>query len=168
MTPTKSGGCQCGAVRFRVTGTLGDASIGHCRMCQKAFGAFFAPLVSLSEATLEWTRGSPQRFASSNQASRLFCENCGTPLGYDAPDGLGLAIGAFDEPNTIVPERQWGMEAKLKCVATLNELPSSRTEEDLASAPFLADVVSNQHPDFDTVTWPISTISSDGYETNPK
>jgi hypothetical protein len=153
MTPTKSGGCQCGAVRFRVTGHLGDASICHCRMCQKAFGAFFAPLVSLGEATLEWTRGAPQRFASSNQASRLFCEKCGTPLGYDAPDGLGLAIGAFDEPSAIVPERQWGIEAKLKCVATLNDLPSSRTEDDMASAPFLADVVSNQHPDFDTDNW---------------
>ncbi len=153
MTPTKSGGCQCGAVRFRVRGPLGDATICHCRMCQKAFGAFFAPLVSLGEASLEWTRGNPQRFASSNQASRLFCEKCGTPLGYDAPDGLGLAIGAFDEPNTIVPERQWGMEAKLKCVATLDDLPSSRTEEDMASAPFLADVVSYQHPDFDTAKW---------------
>lgn len=154
MTSTKSGGCQCGAVRFKVNGALGDASICHCRMCQKAFGAFFAPLVSLGDATLEWTRGKPQRFASSNQASRLFCEKCGTPLGYDAPDGLGLAIGAFDEPNSIVPERQWGMEAKLKCVATLNDLPSSRTEEDMASAPFLAHVISNQHPDFDTDIWP--------------
>ena len=45
--PTYSGGCQCGAVRFRVEGPLGDASVCHCRMCQKAFGAFYAPLVSV-------------------------------------------------------------------------------------------------------------------------
>jgi hypothetical protein len=37
---SRSGGCQCGAVRFRVDGELGRASICHCRMCQKAFGAF--------------------------------------------------------------------------------------------------------------------------------
>ncbi|HET7714155.1 MAG TPA: GFA family protein, partial [Bauldia sp.] len=30
-----TGGCQCGAVRFRVA-ALGRASICHCRMCQKA------------------------------------------------------------------------------------------------------------------------------------
>ena len=151
---TQSGGCQCGVVRFTISGPLGEASICHCRMCQKAFGAFFAPLVSLGSATLDWTRGTPQRFASSNQANRLFCEKCGTPLGYDAPDGLGLAIGAFDEPSRIVPERQWGMEAKLACVAILDALPSSRTEEDMASAPYLAEVISNQHPDHDTATWP--------------
>ena len=43
LTPV---GCQCGAVRFRVEGTLDDASVCHCRMCQKAFGGFYAPLVS--------------------------------------------------------------------------------------------------------------------------
>ncbi len=32
-----TGGCQCGAVRFRAA-HLGRASLCHCRMCQKAFG----------------------------------------------------------------------------------------------------------------------------------
>ena len=115
---------------------------------------FYAPLVSQGDATLEWTRGVPQRFASSNHAKRLFCGKCGTPLGYDAPDGIGLAIGAFDNPASIVPERQWGTEAKLPYIAALDTLPSSRTEEDMASAPFLATVVSFQHPDHDTENWP--------------
>ena len=44
--PVYSGGCQCGAVRFHVEGTLGDASVCHCRMCQKASGNFYLPLVS--------------------------------------------------------------------------------------------------------------------------
>jgi hypothetical protein len=102
--PIYTGGCQCGAVRFRVEGALGDASVCHCRMCQKAFGSFYAPLVSVREAKLVWTRGAPKYFQSSNHASRGFCENCGTPLTYTAPDGVGLAIGAFDEPEGIVPK----------------------------------------------------------------
>jgi hypothetical protein len=149
-----SGGCQCGAVRFNITGALGDASICHCRMCQKAFGSFYAPLVSLGDATIAWTRREAQRFASSNQASRLFCEKCGTPLGYDAPDGLALAIGAFDDPSKIIPERHWGMEGKLAWHSILDGLPSSRTEEDMVSAPFLASIISHQHPDHDTENWP--------------
>ena len=48
-----SGGCQCGAVRFRVEGALGDASICHCRMCQKASGNFYQPLVSVRGAKLD-------------------------------------------------------------------------------------------------------------------
>ena len=58
-----TGGCQCGAVRFRIA-RLGRASICHCRMCQKAFGSFFGPLVTAKG--LEWTRGAPARFESSN------------------------------------------------------------------------------------------------------
>ncbi|MFA5952942.1 MAG: GFA family protein, partial [Hyphomicrobium sp.] len=70
---THSGGCQCGAVRFRVEGVLGDASVCHCRMCQKAFGGFYAPLVSVRGATLVWTRGAPKKFQSSSAAARGFC-----------------------------------------------------------------------------------------------
>lgn len=101
--PYYAGGCQCGAVRFRVEGKLGDASVCHCRMCQKASGNFYMPLVSVRGAHVTWTRGEPKRFQSSNVARRGFCADCGTPLTYEAPDGMALAIAAFDEPQGIVP-----------------------------------------------------------------
>lgn len=154
-TATATGGCQCGAIRFRVEGALGDASICHCRMCQKAFGGFYAPLVSVGSATLTWTRGQPARFASSNFARRGFCAACGTPLTYEAPDGIALAIGAFDHPEAIVPGVQFGVEGKLPYVDGLAALPNRHTVDDLAAAPFLNDVVTNQHPDHDTPEWPL-------------
>ena len=82
--PQYSGGCQCGAVRFRVEGALGDASVCHCRMCQKASGNFYLPLVSVREAKLTWTRGEPKRFRSSNHASRGFCAECGNAPGLQS------------------------------------------------------------------------------------
>ena len=108
-----SGGCQCGAIRFRVEGTLDDASVCHCRMCQKAFGGFYAPLVSLRHAKLTWTRGPPKCFSRRTSYRVAFARTCGTPLTYEAPDGIAVAIGAFDAPATIVPRLQWGVEAKL-------------------------------------------------------
>ncbi|WP_346897898.1 GFA family protein [uncultured Roseibium sp.] len=151
-----SGGCQCGAVRFRVDGGLGTASICHCRMCQKAFGSFYAPLVGLEKgAELTWTRGEPARFQSSNHVRRGFCRDCGTPLTYEAPDDLGLAIGAFDHPEEIAPTVQYGLEGKLPYVDQLAGLPATRTEEDEIALPFLATMVTYQHPDHDTESWSV-------------
>ncbi|ODT31856.1 MAG: aldehyde-activating protein [Kaistia sp. SCN 65-12] len=152
--PLHSGGCQCGAVRFRVEGALADASVCHCRMCQKAFGSFYAPLVSVRGLKFAWTRGAPKWFRSSTVARRGFCAGCGTPLAYEAPDGLALAIGAFDEPAGIVPAIQWGIEAKLPYVDAIPHLPGEDTMADEKAADFLAGLVSYQHPDHDTAAWP--------------
>jgi hypothetical protein len=152
--PVYTGGCQCGAVRFRVEGALGDASVCHCRMCQKAAGNFYLPLVSVGEAKLEWTRGAPKRFQSSNFAKRGFCADCGTPLTYEAPDGVALAIATFDDPEDVAPTIQWGTEAKLPYVDGISALPGEDTMADTASASFLAELVSYQHPDHDTDQWP--------------
>ena len=66
-----TGGCQCGAVRYALYAEPTGASICHCRMCQKAFGGFFGPLVTANELT--WTLGAPAHFASSNKVRRGFC-----------------------------------------------------------------------------------------------
>lgn len=153
-THIQTGGCQCGAVRFHVEGELGEPSVCHCRMCQKAFGGFYAPLVSTRGAKLTWTRGAPTRFASSNFVSRGFCEKCGTPLTYEAPDGVALAIGAFDHPETLAPRAQFGIEGKLHYVDGISKLPGSLTADDIIAAPFLDKLVSYQHPDHDTTHWP--------------
>ncbi|WP_182085656.1 GFA family protein [Aureimonas sp. ME7] len=145
----RTGGCQCGAVRFRIEGKLGRASVCHCRMCQKAFGAFYAPLVQVGSAALVWTKREPARFRSSTQALRGFCDACGTPLTYEAADGVALAIGAFDDPSGIEPEIQFGVENKLPFVDGIGHLPARTTQDDVADAPYLADVVSLQHPDRD-------------------
>lgn len=150
-----AGGCQCGAVRFRVEGALGDASVCHCRMCQKASGSFYMPLVSVRQAKLVWTRGQPKHFQSSNHVRRGFCADCGTPLTYEAPDGAALAIATFDAPEGIAPVIQWGTEAKLPCVDGIRDLPEQDTMADITAAPFLSTLVSYQHPDHETDDWPL-------------
>ena len=152
--PVYTGGCQCGAVRFRVEGAMSNVSICHCRMCQKAFGGFYAPLATVPENGLTWTRGEPKRFRSSNHVRRGFCAVCGTPLTFEAPDGTALAIGAFDHPAELAPTMQWGIEAKLPFVDAVPSLPGEATEADTAGAPYLESLENNQHPDHDTDSWP--------------
>jgi len=151
-----TGGCQCGAVRFACDGDkLGHASICHCRMCQKAFGAYYAPLVSFSAGGVSWTRGQRKLFRSSNHVSRGFCGDCGTPLTYEA-DGYepSIAAGAFDDPAALPPTLQYGIEALLPFVDTLADLPRKATEETFGDAAFLASITNYQHPDHDTALWP--------------
>ena len=53
-----TGGCQCGAVRYRADAVLDSSHICHCRMCQKAVGNFFAALIGISPRTLQnWEQG---------------------------------------------------------------------------------------------------------------
>jgi len=153
--PVLTGGCQCGAVRYRIDGPLGRASICHCRMCQKAFGSWGAALVSVPVAELTWTRGQPSEFRSSPIVARGFCSACGTPLHMkeDGDPHYEIAIGTLDDPERAAPIHQVGIESELSWFRTLMNLPDHSTEDDRTPED-LAKLRSLQHPDHDTKEWP--------------
>jgi hypothetical protein len=151
--PVHTGGCQCGAIRYRAEGDLTDSSICHCRMCQKAFGAYYAPLVSVRHVNFTYTRGEPKRFQSSNYVKRGFCADCGTPLTYEAPDGVAISAGSFDNPSLLPPTIQYCIEGLIPFTDELHNLPHSDAEEELSTTPFLNEIISFQHPDHDTDQW---------------
>src|SRR5690606_35636756 len=90
--PVMTGGCQCGAVRYALYAEPSGPHICHCRMCQKAFGSYFAPLAGVALADFAWTRGRPRVFNSSSVVERGFCGDCGTPLSFRYTDGERIAI----------------------------------------------------------------------------
>ena len=145
-----TGGCQCGAVRYAVSGPLGRASICHCRMCQKAFGNYFAALTGVPRRDLAWTKGEPGIFRSSEAVERGFCRDCGTPLTYRQvdTDRICVSIGSLDEPGRVSPEVQYSIESMLPAFAALHDLPGERTE-DGATPEELAKMASRQNPDHD-------------------
>jgi len=146
-----SGGCQCGAVRFRAS-RFGRSSICHCRMCQKAFGGFFATLVTAHD--LEWTRGAPKHFQSSNKVRRGFCAECGTPLTFE-PDGVvEVAVGALDNPSVAAPTIQLNPTDKQPFYDRICALPMRPDGAEPHAEMFKASIVSYQHPDHDTAQWP--------------
>jgi len=149
-----SGGCQCGAVRFRIDGALGEASICHCRMCQKATGRLFGPYVEAKFDEVTWTRGRPGYFQSSNRVRRGFCPDCGTPLTFELDEGhIGFAIGAMDDPGSVTLRVQLASPERIVDFRALANLPETPTDEPRAAA-HLASIVSFQHPDADTDDWP--------------
>jgi hypothetical protein len=143
-----TGGCQCGAVRYAITGPLTNPHICHCRMCQKAFGNYFAALVCTDRRHFSWTRGKPAIFESSANVERGFCANCGTPLSFAYKDGnlMDVSIGSLDDPASVTPENQYGAESRLPAFENLHLLPSSRSEDTIPPEA-LARLKSRQHPD---------------------
>lgn len=159
MTDTNwsvSGGCQCGAVRYRANELLDTSHICHCRMCQKAAGNFFAALVGVPREALIWTRGRPTEFASSAEVTRGFCSACGTPLtySYHASTHLSITTGSLDDPARFPPKMQFGIEGRMPWFADLPHLQDEGTTEATMPGAAPAIAASNrQHPDHDTEIW---------------
>ena len=157
MTDTRSGGCQCGAIRFRAAALSDNPHVCHCRMCQKAAGNLFGARIGVALEDLTWTRGTPAEFESSQGARRGFCQDCGTPLYFlgTGAERISVSIGAFDEPERIPLAFELGIEGRLPQVDQLADLPNFGTsEEDDPEGTELAAETTRQHPDHDTKEWP--------------
>lgn len=153
-----SGGCQCGAVRFNATQLHDNPHVCYCRMCQKATGNLYAPLVGIRHEHLTWTRGAPSTFRSSEHVARGFCKDCGTPLFYRYLPGerLSMTIGAFDTPHLIPILYQMGLEGRhpaLPSIPGAEELGSTEEADGVETVAAIA-ASNHQHPDHDTADWP--------------
>lgn len=146
-----TGGCQCGAVRFRIEGAPVKVGVCHCRMCQKATGGPFGIFAVAATENFRWTRGAPAGWQSSSRAVREFCGACGTPLTFRETGRafVDVLVGCFDEPARVPPTYEVGREGKLDWIARLTTLPGKTTLENMG-AERLAAIVSFQHPDRDT------------------
>ena len=126
----KTGGCQCGRVRYRADVSAADAYHCHCKMCQKATGGFAATFVFLPVAAVEW-ESEPDWYASSPIARRPFCANCGSPLGFkfNDHDKMDLTFGSFDDPSDFTPTLHAGAESLHEAWLDTSKLPRQRSED---------------------------------------
>ena len=139
------GGCQCGAVRYRA-GAIGRSSVCHCRMCQRAFGSFYAALVVVHD--LEWTHGQPSYFASSNLSKRGFCSACGTPLSLENFDDAltEIATGTLDDPERAPPTLQINHRYACSFTDGIGQLPEPDDGTVVENDAWNARVISYQKP----------------------
>ena len=76
-----TGGCHCGAIRYEVEGEPVYHALCHCTDCRRQTGA---PVVSWALFRNDALKisGTPKVYASSENARRHFCDQCGTSLFY--------------------------------------------------------------------------------------
>ena len=100
------GGCQCGAVRYVVTGDPVVAAICHCSMCRRASAAPSVAWAMYPEGQVRSSKAPLKIYASSPEAQRGFCEVCGTQISFTAsflPGLIDITIGSLDDPEAVPP-----------------------------------------------------------------
>jgi hypothetical protein len=100
----KTGGCLCGAVRYRVSGQLRGIVNCHCSKCRRFHGHYGA-YTSVACEHLEFTEKRGLKwFASITDETpnvhRGFCSECGASLFWHPRDRdtISIAAGSLDEP----------------------------------------------------------------------
>ena len=120
------GGCLCGAIRYRASGTVSAITHCHCRTCRRASGAPFVTWAGFELDKFAFTQGRPASFASSPPVIRTFCARCGTPLTYrrsDLPQSIDVTLGSMDDPTVLRPEDHTWTESRLACIVLNDDLP---------------------------------------------
>ena len=64
----QSGGCQCGSVRYEITGPPTVVYACHCTECQKQSGSAFAMAAVIPQENFRITKGAPAMFFSCDQS----------------------------------------------------------------------------------------------------
>ena len=124
-----TGGCNCGAIRFEVTGEPVRAQICHCDDCRQSGGSAFATNVFIKTEDFHLTQGTPRHYHwnanSGNKRGRAFCGDCGTSVYVTnevRPHLMGIRIGAIEDASFVKP---WAH------VWVKRALPSTNLNDDL-------------------------------------
>lgn len=124
--PELSGGCLCGAVRYRAAGTVSDATVCHCPTCRRASGAPLVAWVTFPRRGFAFTRGEPVRYRSSPPVVRAFCGRCGTALTYardDEPETIDVTTTSLDRAAELAPRDHVFASHALPWAFSLEALP---------------------------------------------
>jgi hypothetical protein len=117
--PLITGGCYCGAVRFRASGPPLYQANCHCANCRRAAGAQAVAWITVKLSEFAFENGRPTRYKTDTGAHRTFCGVCGTSLTYEndaRPNEIDITTGSLDDPERFPPNRDVFPEEKLSWV----------------------------------------------------
>ena len=123
-----NGGCQCGAVRYELSGLPDRVSVCHCRDCQRSAGAPLVSWAAMPKERFRIVRGAPAVVNSSGDAFRYFCGTCGTGLYYVneavLPGLVDVQTMTLDDPSAFPPTAQVQTDERAGWIPHLGEIPA--------------------------------------------
>ena len=121
-----TGGCQCGAVRYRVSGEPVMTALCHCSMCRRANAAPAVAWAMYTEGQVEFLGNVPKLYESSSGCRRGFCAECGSQISFSAdyiPGLIDITIGSLDDPNQLEPAFHYWESKRLSWLHLADQLP---------------------------------------------
>ena len=131
---TYEGGCECGAVRYRMTDDPVFVSCCHCRQCQKMTGSAFAINGMIEAERLEILHGGDEL---SKEGGQVRCAKCNTLLWANHRqfgDNLKFVrLGTLAKPSGSSPTRISSPAASTAGWRSLTECPPSNRYRPIAT-----------------------------------
>ena len=123
-----TGGCLCGAVRFRVTPPTKWCAHCHCSLCRRAHGAAFVTWFGVERSRFELVAETDSLawYRSTPQARRGFCSSCGSTLFFEGdrwPDEVHIALAHMDGPIDRQPKAHVFFDSHVDWVELADDLP---------------------------------------------
>jgi hypothetical protein len=106
----QTGGCVCGAIRYRLDAPPLSLYACHCKRCQSFSGGAYSMSMPALRKDFVVLQGEPREFqdpAASGRTVRVFfCANCGTRVWHapaHSPDQINIKPGTLDDTSWIAP-----------------------------------------------------------------
>lgn len=123
-----SGQCQCGAIRYQLSGEPSTVALCHCRDCRRSSGAPVMAWAEFPDGSLTVLQGEPKTINSSRTAMRSFCGDCGTGLFYRnaelLPGLVEVQLATLDAADTLVPTMHIQTAEQLHWMGRVHQLPA--------------------------------------------
>ncbi len=122
-----TGGCYCGAIRYRIDKAPLSSAICYCANCRRALGSHSSSWITVESESFAFVQGNPSRFRTDTSAWRTFCPVCGTSLTYqndrqEQRHQIDITIGSLDQPELFPPTQHSWEEERLPWEPSI-ELP---------------------------------------------
>jgi hypothetical protein len=104
-SPPRTGGCQCGGVRYEIAGAPLELYVCHCRECRKQSASAFGISVIVRQADFRLTRGRVRTWSRPTDSGRTldcaYCPDCGSRLWHQTvgeTETVSVKGGSLDQP----------------------------------------------------------------------
>ena len=128
-----TGGCQCGKVRYELSGEIYRLNICHCKDCQRQSGSAFGMSLVIPKESFKLTSGELKTFQLSADSGRVktcaFCPDCGVRI-YNQTSALNsLKPGTLDDTSWLMPDGHYWTKSKQGWFVLPNNIPCYETYE---------------------------------------